>query len=61
MEALSVDFSHRLLQVVTAVVALWAGIGEAVVVDPLLAPRNITWGTTGSRAVLKESSRDIEK
>jgi hypothetical protein len=51
VEALSVDFSHRLLQIVTAVVVVWAGIGEAVVVDPLPAPRNITWGTTGSKAV----------
>jgi hexosaminidase len=43
--------SNRLLQVVTAVVGVWAGIGEAVAVDPLPAPRNITWGTTGSKAV----------
>jgi hexosaminidase len=42
---------NRIVQVVTAITGVLVSTGEAVAVNPLPAPRSITWGTTGPKQV----------
>jgi hexosaminidase len=42
---------NRIVQTVAAIAGVFAGIGDAVAVDPLPAPTKITWGTSGHKQV----------
>ncbi|KIY01627.1 uncharacterized protein Z520_03179 [Fonsecaea multimorphosa CBS 102226] len=40
-----------LLPVATLAISLFSGLGDAVVANPLPAPQNITWGTSGPKSL----------